>query len=175
MGGLRTDRFSRYSVIWNVYRSILLRPHRLAWPRTPPFHGDNRGSNPLGDANIVLHLTPRCRKQTGAGFGPDGLLFAQRNDRIDAGCAMRRNPARSQSDRGENDSYGREYERVRRRDSKKHSSQGARQSEREAARPITRPEAVNFIPCPTTSRNRSKRSAPNALRIPSSRVLCTTE
>ena len=26
------------------------RPHRLAWPRTPPFHGDNRGSNPLGDA-----------------------------------------------------------------------------------------------------------------------------
>jgi hypothetical protein len=118
MGGLRTDRFSRYSVIWNVYRSILLRPHRLARPRTPPFHGDNRGSNPLGDANIVplSHLMPRCRKQTWAGFGPDGLLFTQRNDRIDAGCAMRRNPARSQSDRCENDGYGREYERVRRRD-----------------------------------------------------------
>src|SRR5208283_1934949 len=27
-------------------------PHRLARPRTPPFHGDNRGSNPLGDANL---------------------------------------------------------------------------------------------------------------------------
>ncbi len=23
-------------------------PHRLAWPRTPDFHSDNRGSNPLG-------------------------------------------------------------------------------------------------------------------------------
>ena len=53
MVGLRTNRFSRYSVIWNVCRSILLRPHRLARPRTPPFHGDNRGSNPLGDATIV--------------------------------------------------------------------------------------------------------------------------
>ena len=28
------------------------RPHRLARPRTPPFHGDNRGSNPLGDAKL---------------------------------------------------------------------------------------------------------------------------
>ena len=27
-------------------------PVRLAWPRTPPFHGGNRGSNPLRDANI---------------------------------------------------------------------------------------------------------------------------
>ncbi len=25
-------------------------PHRLVRPRTPPFHGGNRGSNPLGDA-----------------------------------------------------------------------------------------------------------------------------
>ncbi len=30
------------------------RPHRLAWPRTPPFHGGDRGSNPLGDANKTL-------------------------------------------------------------------------------------------------------------------------
>lgn len=29
-----------------------MRPHRLAWSRTPPFHGENRGSNPLGDAKI---------------------------------------------------------------------------------------------------------------------------
>ena len=27
-------------------------PHRLAWSRTPPFHGENRGSNPRGDARI---------------------------------------------------------------------------------------------------------------------------
>jgi hypothetical protein len=25
-------------------------PHRLAWPRTPPFHGGDAGSNPAGDA-----------------------------------------------------------------------------------------------------------------------------
>ena len=25
-------------------------PYRLARPRTPPFHGENRGSNPRGDA-----------------------------------------------------------------------------------------------------------------------------
>ncbi len=28
------------------------RPHRLAWPRTPPFHGGNVGSNPTGDATF---------------------------------------------------------------------------------------------------------------------------
>ena len=26
-------------------------PRRLARPRTPPFHGDNMGSNPIGDTN----------------------------------------------------------------------------------------------------------------------------
>ena len=36
----------------------LMRPHRLAWPRTPPFHGGDRGSNPLGDA-IFLSSNPR--------------------------------------------------------------------------------------------------------------------
>ena len=29
------------------------RPRRLARPRTPPFHGDNTGSNPVGDANRI--------------------------------------------------------------------------------------------------------------------------
>ena len=29
---------------------FFLRPHRLAWPRTPPFHGGDGGSNPPGDA-----------------------------------------------------------------------------------------------------------------------------
>ena len=32
-----------------------LGPHRLAWPRTPPFHGENRGSNPLGDADFITY------------------------------------------------------------------------------------------------------------------------
>ena len=30
------------------------RPHRLARPRTPAFHVGNRGSNPLGDAKLIL-------------------------------------------------------------------------------------------------------------------------
>ena len=34
-----------------------LRPVRLARPRTPPFHGGNRGSNPLRDATHSLELT----------------------------------------------------------------------------------------------------------------------
>lgn len=29
------------------------RPRRLARSRTPPFHGDNRGSNPLGDVSLA--------------------------------------------------------------------------------------------------------------------------
>ena len=28
----------------------ILRPHRLAWPRTPAFQAGNTGSNPVGDA-----------------------------------------------------------------------------------------------------------------------------
>ena len=32
------------------------RPRRLARPRTPPFHGDNTGSNPVGDANKTNEL-----------------------------------------------------------------------------------------------------------------------
>ena len=30
------------------------RPHRLARPRTPPFHGGNAGSNPAGDAILAI-------------------------------------------------------------------------------------------------------------------------
>jgi hypothetical protein len=33
------------------------RPRRLARPRTPPFHGDNTGSNPVGDANKTKDLS----------------------------------------------------------------------------------------------------------------------
>src|SRR5580693_3300756 len=29
-----------------------IRPRRLAWPRTSPFHGGNTGSNPVGDARF---------------------------------------------------------------------------------------------------------------------------
>ncbi len=45
-------------------KACLVWPHRLVWPRTPDFHSDNRGSNPLGVNNIyeslaqlVEHLT----------------------------------------------------------------------------------------------------------------------
>jgi hypothetical protein len=34
----------------------ITRPRRLARPRTPPFHGDNTGSNPVGDANKTNDL-----------------------------------------------------------------------------------------------------------------------
>ncbi len=33
-----------------------MRPHRLAWSRTPPFHGGDTGSNPVGAA---IFLSPR--------------------------------------------------------------------------------------------------------------------
>jgi hypothetical protein len=32
----------------------LERPRRLARPRTPPFHGDNMGSNPIGDTKAAF-------------------------------------------------------------------------------------------------------------------------
>ncbi len=28
----------------------------VQWPRTPPFHGGNTGSNPVGDANQINNL-----------------------------------------------------------------------------------------------------------------------
>ena len=28
----------------------------VQWPRTPPFHGGNTGSNPVGDANKIKDL-----------------------------------------------------------------------------------------------------------------------
>jgi hypothetical protein len=31
-----------------------MRPHRLAWSRTPAFHAGDRGSNPLGDATYSI-------------------------------------------------------------------------------------------------------------------------
>ena len=31
-------------------------PHRLAWPRTPPFHGGDGGSNPPGDVREKREL-----------------------------------------------------------------------------------------------------------------------
>ena len=34
----------------------LERPRRLARPRTPPFHGDNTGSNPVRDAKQIKNM-----------------------------------------------------------------------------------------------------------------------
>lgn len=45
----------------------LISPHRLARSRTPPFHGENRGSNPLGDVSSVNRLLAHWR--AGGRFG----------------------------------------------------------------------------------------------------------
>lgn len=33
-----------------------VRPHRLAWSRTPAFHAGNTGSNPVGDASLFINF-----------------------------------------------------------------------------------------------------------------------
>src|SRR3954467_13298034 len=43
--------------------SCLARPRRLARPRTPPFHGDNTGSNPVGDAKDSLQSQPESMRK----------------------------------------------------------------------------------------------------------------
>ena len=45
------------------------RPRRLARPRTPPFHGDNTGSNPVGDANKIKDLAEISCFRRGAVWG----------------------------------------------------------------------------------------------------------
>ena len=41
-----------------MQRTLTMCPHRLE-ARTPPFHGGNRGSNPLGDATLFLSISPK--------------------------------------------------------------------------------------------------------------------
>src|SRR5438552_10433389 len=59
--GLRFDLFFR--VVWRPGEqeapalTAVLRPRRLAWPRTSPFHGGNTGSNPVGDAKSFQEVT----------------------------------------------------------------------------------------------------------------------
>ena len=43
---------------FSIYDTYQKSPHRLAWPRTPPFHGGDGGSNPPGDANFWLLKKP---------------------------------------------------------------------------------------------------------------------
>ena len=38
----------------------------VQWPRTPPFHGGNTGSNPVGDANKIKHLRASLPKNMGS-------------------------------------------------------------------------------------------------------------
>ena len=38
-----------------------MRPHRLAWSRTPAFHAGDRGSNPLGDAKFNIVAYTLCK------------------------------------------------------------------------------------------------------------------
>jgi hypothetical protein len=50
---------ARGMLVWDLLcqARFFMRPHRLVWSRTPPFHGGNRGSNPLGDA--IFNRNPR--------------------------------------------------------------------------------------------------------------------
>ncbi len=48
------------------------RPRRLARPRTPPFHGDNTGSNPVGDANKTKDLENRDLNSTQTSIACEG-------------------------------------------------------------------------------------------------------
>src|SRR6185295_10864868 len=43
--------------------AALLRPHRLAWPRTLPFQGSNTGSNPVGDTRKIRRSATRASLQ----------------------------------------------------------------------------------------------------------------
>jgi hypothetical protein len=52
---------SSANFVWRSHYDLLIkrdiqimRPYRLAWSRTSPFHGENRGSNPLRDASHLL-------------------------------------------------------------------------------------------------------------------------
>jgi hypothetical protein len=61
-----------------------LRPHRLARPRTPPFHGDNRGSNPLGDAKVAfsIGIPSKPLKSNGLAVVPDFFRLSWFADRL---------------------------------------------------------------------------------------------
>jgi hypothetical protein len=66
-----------------VSLTVTPRPHRLV-VRTPPFHGGNRGSNPLGDA-IPIKQPPLCGLFYWYGVGrldlePTGLTRIQMAD-----------------------------------------------------------------------------------------------
>ena len=55
---------------WCAVGSFPESPHRLARPRTPPFHGDNRGSNPLGDATSRKYSIATGRSNTTSSVEP---------------------------------------------------------------------------------------------------------
>ena len=48
VGSLHKGAYGRFKPL----SALQQRPRRLARPRTPPFHGDNTGSNPVGDAKL---------------------------------------------------------------------------------------------------------------------------
>ena len=52
VGSLHKGAYGRFKPL----SALQQRPRRLARPRTPPFHGDNTGSNPVGDATKINSL-----------------------------------------------------------------------------------------------------------------------
>jgi hypothetical protein len=66
------------------------RPHRLARSRTPPFHGENRGSNPRGDASGAggaQHFEPRrgLTERSGEGRADGAGRSPERSEPIPVG------------------------------------------------------------------------------------------
>lgn len=62
---------TRLSIVINRYpvlkEALCLRPHRLAWPRTPAFQAGNTGSNPVGDAKMFSPGTDCIRFSVSSG------------------------------------------------------------------------------------------------------------
>ena len=56
LSGVGTLHKGVFRPVWSPFCPSQQRPRRLARPRTPPFHGDNTGSNPVGDANKINSL-----------------------------------------------------------------------------------------------------------------------
>ncbi len=46
-----------------------------SWPRTSPFHGDDRGSNPLGDAKILSICAQLMLMKSPQGYDSGGFLW----------------------------------------------------------------------------------------------------
>ena len=76
------------------YLPLLSRPRRLARPRTPPFHGDNTGSNPVGDAKVIRPRVeednlPRRTQQPTSPLDRLSIVLVSTRNPLNIGAAAR--------------------------------------------------------------------------------------